>query len=250
MSEQPAITTSKPRRAIQVSLERVRDTRYGSMFGVTEIFALGGAILVLLIVVISYLYFLVPARSNLETAKQDRTRLQTVLSSSKEVVQKGQTTEAAVTNIVQSLNEFESGRLFGGTQGRMDLYEEVNSLINKNALRNTSGPVYVTLEPTTKKQSTANGKSAGAKWQSVYPGIAISVTVEGQYANLRRFVRDIEASKLFLIINAVELERASDTDSPSSGEGGSARASLVSLRLEMATYFQRGTETTTESLPQ
>jgi Tfp pilus assembly protein PilO len=220
------------------------------MFGIAEILALGGSILVLMIVVISYLYFLIPARSNLETAKQDRARLQTLLSSSKEVVQKGQTAEAAVTNIVQSLDDFENRRLFGGTQGRMDLYQELNSLISKNALRNSSGPVYVALEPVTNKPTTAGGKAAGAKWQSVYPGIAINVTVEGQYPNLRRFVRDIEASKLFITINAVELERATDTNSPASEGGAASRAALVSLRLDMATYFQRGTEAAFETLPQ
>jgi hypothetical protein len=122
----------------------------------------------------------------------------------------------------------------------MDLYEELNNLIRKNSLRNTSGPIYVALEATGKNGNATSSKSAGAKWQSVYPGIAINVTVEGQYSNLRRFVRDIEASKLFLIINSVELERAKDTNSsPSDENQATPRASLVSLRLDMATYFQR-----------
>jgi len=76
-----------------------------------------------------------------------------------------------------------------------------------------------------------------------FAGIAISLTVEGQYQNLRRFIRDLETNKQFVIINSVELERATETDSAAAVAGdpaAGARSSLVSLRLEMATYFQRG----------
>jgi hypothetical protein len=126
----------------------------------------------------------------------------------------------------------------------MGLYDSLNQLIRKNAVRNTSGPTYVPLEPTGSK-SAGGSKSVNTKWQSIYPGIAISVTVEGQYQNLRRFIRDIETSKQFLIINSVELERATETDNsaPTAGDpNAAARGSLVSLRLEMATYFKRGSE--------
>jgi hypothetical protein len=72
--------------------------------------------------------------------------------------------------------------------------------------------------------------------------VAVSVTVEGQYQNLRRFLRDLETTKQFVIINAIELERSSETNAQPSAEdaaAGGARNSPVSLRLDMATYFQR-----------
>jgi Tfp pilus assembly protein PilO len=108
-------------------------------------------------------------------------------------------------------------------------------------LRNTSGPTYATLEPAVAKSNTTGSRSANTKWQSVYPGIAISVTVEGQYQNLRRFVRELETDKQFIIINSVELERSTEANN-SAVEGGSnpgGKNSLVSLRLELSTYFQR-----------
>src|SRR5437667_12646314 len=104
-------------------------------------------------------------------------------------------------------------------------------------------------------QPTASAeKQSNAKWQTIYPGVAVTVTVEGPYQNVRHFVRDIETSRQFLIINAVELERVTQSGSieelptvqpsrtttgatrPASGGGKTA---LVSLRLDMATYFQR-----------
>jgi Tfp pilus assembly protein PilO len=79
------------------------------------------------------------------------------------------------------------------------------------------------------------------KWQSAYPGIAVDVTVEGQYQNVRHFIQDIERSKQFIIINQVELQRATENSAPQvAGEGASgSRGSRVSLQVNMATYFQR-----------
>jgi Tfp pilus assembly protein PilO len=119
-------------------------------------------------------------------------------------------------------------------------------MIVKNGLRNTSGPAYTPLDPAGTK--SASGKTTTTKWQSFYPGISVMVTVEGQYSNIRRFIRDIEKSKQFVVINEVELQRANENSAPVSAEapaaestapGSGTRGSLVSLQLNMAIYFQR-----------
>lgn len=243
MNETP-IQPTTPRRRTQfkANLQRLRASRNQGMFGMTEILALGVSLLILLLVVISYIYFLVPARSRRETLQSERTRLQSQLRSSQDIIRRGQDTQSTVTKITESLDEFQSYYLSSAGQGRMGLYGELNQLIRKNALRNTAGPAYTPLVSSTTKQSPGETRSASTKWQSVYPGIAVSLTVEGQYQNLRRFIRDLEVSKQFIIINAIELERATEANSSASLEGPNApRNSLVSLRLDMATYFQLGT---------
>lgn len=221
-------------------VRKLRITGSSSAIGIPEIIALGGSALIALLVVISYLYFLAPARARLQTAESERSRLQAFLSNYRTEVHNEQTTESTVHNITDSLDRFETEQLFSRTQGRMDLYGELNLLIQKNGLKNTSGPSYTALDPAGAKNTGSTSKSTSSKWQSIYPGIAITVTVEGQYGSLRRFIHDIEASKLFVIINAVELERATETNSRAAAEGeGSKSNSLVSLRLDMATYFQR-----------
>ena len=45
------------------------------------------------------------------------------------------------------------------------------------------------------------------------------VTVEGAYENIRRFIRDVERSKQFVVINQVELQRAQQDNAPVSAEG-------------------------------
>jgi len=222
---------------IRQRLIEFHKVRKQGMFGVAEILGLSVSVLLLVLMIVSYLYFLVPANSRLATAQRERDRLQTLLRTSKDVMRKGEDTQATVERITGSMEEFESHRLAEHSQGRMDLYDELNDLIRKNGLRNTSGPTYTALEPLGSKNAK---KGSSTKWQSVYPGIAVALTVEGQYPNLRHFMRDIETSKQFILINGVELERATQANAPLSADGtAGARGSLVSLRLDLATYFQR-----------
>ena len=244
MSEQTPVT----RRAASRDRMRARLGKLGfrenRILGPAEIVGLAGSVLILLLVVVSYLYFLVPANSHLDALQSERSLLQAQLRTSQDVVNQNETTEASVRKITESLSDFESNHLLGADRGRMSLYDSLNVLIRKNGLRNTSGPTYTPLEPSDAKVGTSGSRSANTKWQSVYPGIAISVTVEGQYQNLRSFIRELEANTQLIIINSVELERSTEAGNSPLAEGGptaGARGALVSLRLEMTTYFQRAT---------
>ena len=214
------------------------ESRRDKMFGLAEIVGLGIACLILLLVLLSYLYFLLPARSRLATLQADQIQLKSNIAKSESIVSKDRNTKQTVDLIASSLDKFEHAGLVGSVAGRTELYDELNQLIVKNGLRNTSGPAYTALEPAGTK--TTPGRSASAKWQTYYPGIAVDVTVEGPYQNLRHFIRDIEASKQLLIINQVELQRATNNNSTNvdAQAAGNSR-SLVSLQLNMTTYFQR-----------
>ena len=241
MSDPAPPAANKGRRRVNVQINRLRRTGQNGPVGPAELIALAGSFFVLILVVVSYLYFLVPARTRLERAQSERARLQNQLRTSEDTVQQGLSTEAIVQGITQSLDTFESTGLSSVGRGRMDLYDSVNQLMRKHGLRNTSGPTYTPLDPTGTKTETGGARAASSKWQSIYPGIAISVTIEGQYQNLRRFIREIETSKQFVVINSVELERATETNTAGGAEAGSgSQSSMVSLRLDMATYFQRG----------
>lgn len=222
--------------------ERVSEfvaSRRGKMFGVAEVAALAGSCIVLALVMFSYLYFLVPARSRISSLTADRKQIETNIKTLEGVVVKEQGTQQTVDGVVASLNDFETKHLLRQDRGRMQLYEELNQLIIRNEVRNTSGPTYTALDTTDAK--SGSGKSVVTKWQSFYPGINVMVTVEGAYENIRRFIRDVERSRQFVVINQVELQRAQqDNVSVSADESGSGtRASLVTLQLNMATYFQR-----------
>jgi Tfp pilus assembly protein PilO len=223
------------------------DSRRGKMFGIAEVAGLAGSCLVLLLVLLSYLYFLVPARSRVTSLNSDKARLQANLQTLQNVVSKGRDTKGQVEHIATSLSDFESSYLLRPDAGRIQLYDELNQMIVKNGLRNTSGPTYTPLDPTGTK---AVGKSTTTKWQSFYPGVAVMVTVEGQYNDIRRFIRDLERTKQFVIINQVELQRANENNNaPAIADEGAStpRGSLISLQINMTTYFQRDNATNTSA---
>lgn len=217
------------------------ESRRGKMFGVAEVVAVAGSCFVLALVLFSYLYFVVPARSRINSLNVDRQQLQTNLKTLDGVVNKEHSTQQTVDRVAASLSRFETENLMRQDEGRMESFAELNELIVKNGLKNTSGPTFTKLDPAGTKSTS--GKSVITKWQSFYPGVSVTVTVEGSYANIRRFIRDVERSKQFLVINEVELQRAEQNSGPVSVDGSEAgsgsRGSLVSLQLNMATYFQR-----------
>ena len=213
-----------------------------------------------LLTVFAYFYFYLPANSRLASTQMEKQRLISMRAASGSELQTGLSTQARVNEIKASLEDFEGNWLPSQSSGRMSLYTVLNRLFKSNSLRNTAGPAYSPLAAVgtkTQVQPTVSAeKQSQAKWQSIYPGIVVSVTVEGPYQNVRHFVHDIEASRQFLIINAVELERVTQSgtaDAPVDvpprpiGPTGNkptvgGRGTLVSLRMDMATYFQR-TET-------
>jgi hypothetical protein len=260
------------RRQVSIPLGKISRSPALTVIGLPELIGLAGAALLAVMVVFAYLYFYVPANSRRVSAELERTRLQGQVQAERTKVQEDDTTSHSVAKINASLEDFESNWLPVQTPGRMSLYSVLNTLIKSNGLRNTAGPSYSPLEILGTKTQAQPGitaeKQSSAKWQSIYPGIIVTVTVEGAYANIRHFVRDIETSRQFLIINGIELEgvkqsgatqelsltttQLSPTRSvknPKSGTAGATtppapeiaggRGGLVSLRLDMATYFQR-----------
>jgi Tfp pilus assembly protein PilO len=227
-----------PPRIEKSAFTRLIESRRSKMFGPAEVVALAASCFVLLLVILSYLYFYVPARARLATVKADQARVQANVDKLKGLVHEGQNTEQTVDQIVTSLSDFETASLVRSDEGRMSLYGELNELIIKNGLKNTSGPSYTALEPVGTR-TTPGGSSVSTKWQSVYPGIGVVVTIEGPYQNLRHFIQDLEHTRQFVIINQVELQRAENSSQIAAEEGSGTRGSLVSLQLNMAMYFQR-----------
>jgi hypothetical protein len=252
-------------RQIRIRFDQLKRSSGLRVIGVPELIGLSGAALLALLTIFAYLYFLTPANSRLTFAQLERERLQGQVRASQVNLNEDIGVHATVDKINASLNDFEGNWLTAPGSGRLSLYADLNELIRSNGLRNTSGPSYTTLEPLGTKgqvQPTVSAEQqSNAKWQSIYPGISVSVTVEGPYQSVRHFVRDIEMSRQFLIINAVELEgvtqsgaatqetsivrttpptRGSRTAAaPSVLQPAGARGTLVSLRLDLATYFRR-----------
>lgn len=186
---------------------------YAGMWGTTEIATVGVALLAILTTILLYVFLVIPAEKDLETARSNRDRLERELLSAKGKYGSITTTEERVRELKTSVSDFESRYLPNATIGKTALYQRINGLISAYGLTNTTGPDYAPLEVDPRQaievSQTESGKS---KFQSLFPGDYVTMTVEGSYQNLRRFMREIETSEQFVIISAVELEPAEGGD--------------------------------------
>lgn len=255
--QHPEQQTPRRRAQIRVRVAQLRQSRQRSLLGVAELMGLAASALMLLAVVFAYVLFLRPAYARLDAAQLKREDTYNQLHKLQENFKLNENKQVTIDEITQSVQDFEANRLSSRSEGRVTLLGTLNNLARSNGLRNTAVN-YVALDPllASSLQSGAN-RSGNARLQSLYPGLGINLTVEGAYPNLRRFVRAIESSNQFIVINSVEFEKASDSSAAAStaapmGEAGApakpvVRGALVSLRLEMAAYFRR--EATTETVP-
>jgi hypothetical protein len=251
---------------------RLHDTRQRSVIGVPEIVALSVAGLLLVAAIVSYLFLLRPEHRRLQAMTDERAQLETQLKDMGISVGVTQDAETRGRGIVESLVNFEAEHLSDGGHGSTRVIEGLNRLIRKNGLRISGGLAFTQLQETAPGESQQQKRAAEANAarvvESVFPGVAITLTVEGTYPALRRFIREVEMDRQFIVINTIELEGIADSGGPapetapaptvSSGDeitgvisrpASGPRGTLVSLRLDMAAYFRRARAETPDLEP-
>lgn len=176
------------------------------IFGTTEYVVVGLGLVSILATMLFYMFFITPEQAKLNNRKAERDEMEKKLATSKDRFKDFTTTEEHVAKLVASVDDFESRFLPVAGNGRTALYQRLNTLIAGYGLINTTGPDYSPLEINQREQ--AEGEKGRAKYHSLFPGVYVTMTVEGSYQNLRRFLRDIETSQQFIIVSTVELEPA------------------------------------------
>lgn len=255
---------------------------YAGMWGPMEIATVSLGMMAILTVVLLFVLVVLPAKKELEANKTKRNDLETQLISSRNKYGSITTTEARVAELITSVNDFETRYLRNPLLDKTLLYQRINGLISAYGLTNTSGPDYAPLEISdgNRNNQESEGERGREKFQSLFPGVYVTTTVEGSYQNLRRFIREIETSQQFVVISTIELEPAENEEkkpdpskptqasinqvqvNPLDPNGfpqnptftqtvpqnqqpkiarGKTRGEVVSLRLEMAAYFRRPT---------
>jgi Tfp pilus assembly protein PilO len=229
------------REQMSARLAEFRGARRTSFLGVPEIVALAAACALLAMAAAAYFLLYVPERSRLADLENERQRLQTQIRSAGENREHDRSTADSVSRILQSLTSFETEALEPREASIRDLIQELNDKSKRAGLsRAQFSFIYqddTQTGATQQSQQRAAGNLAGAarRRQNVFPATDISLSVEGTYANLRRFLRDVETSRRFLVINGVQLEGINETGA----DAAAARGALVSLRLDMSAYFRR-----------
>lgn len=181
---------------------------YAGMWGTTELVTVGVSLLAILTTILVFVFLVIPAQRELANNRERRDELEKQLTTAKSRYGNITTTQGRVQEILKSVDDFETRFLSAETNGRTALYQQINGLIGAYGLINTSGPDYAPLEiadPNSGNQPSEDEKGR-AKFISIYPGTYITMTVDGSYQNLRRFIREIETSNQFIVVSAVELE--------------------------------------------
>ncbi len=191
---------------------------YGGMWDPIAIATAGIALMAVLTAVLLYIFVVVPSNRELEQNRAERDRLEKELIAVRGKYGDITSTETQVAKLIASVDDFESRYLPLSATGRTALYQRINGLIAGYGLVNTTGPDYAPLEIVDQNQGSQSDDERGrSKFQSLFPGIYVTTTVEGPYQNLRRFIREIETGNEFVVISAVELE-PSDSEEKS-GQG-------------------------------
>lgn len=179
---------------------------YAGMWGRNEIATVGVGMLAILTVILLFVFLVLPAKKELEQNRAESDRLERELTTARSRYGTITSTEEQVARLVSSVNDFETRFLPIATNGRTALYQRINGLISAYGLINTSGPDYAPLEIADGRNQASEEESGRAKFQSIFPGAYVTMTVEGSYQNLRRFIREVETSNQFIVISAIELE--------------------------------------------
>jgi hypothetical protein len=153
-------------------------------------------------------FFVIPSNRELVTNRSKASSLEEEAISARTKYGEISSSQDQVTKILTSVDNFETQYLPAVSNGQQALYQRLNGLIMQYGLVNTNGPDYQPLQiadnqnPNQQQNQDDKGRE---KFRSLYPGVYVTMTVEGSYQNLRRFIREIETGNEFVVISAVEL---------------------------------------------
>lgn len=275
MADQEPIQIEIVPAPVHVITNRPRKV-YSGMWGPAEIGVVAAGAMAFLFAIIVYVFFVVPSNRELATNRSKADSLEAEVVSARTKYGEITSSQDQVTKILNSVDNFETQYLPAVSNGQQALYQRLNGLMLQYGLINTSGPDYQPLDIAEQSQNQqSQGDDKGReKYRSLYPGVYVTMTVEGSYQNIRRFIREVETGNEFLTITAVELA-PSDTEgtkqpapvpvkpgtkpatnqpvqqfyqtapsmqqqvSQSQRQSGKMHGEVVALHIEMAAYFRR-----------
>ena len=190
---------------------------YAGMWGNTELITVGVAMLAILTTVLLFVFLVLPAQKELSDNRAKRDDLEKQLQTAQSRYGTITTTEKRVADITNSVDDFEARFLKTEVTGKTALYQHINGLINAYGLTNTSGPDYAPLEIADQNRNNqqSEAEKGRSRFISIYPGVYVTMTLDGSYQNLRRFIREIETNQdQFVIISSIELEPSDNKEQP------------------------------------
>jgi len=209
-----------------------------------EVLAAAGSLALFAMAVFYYFSALKPQQDRLRQA-QDQLKAQQDILLQRGGGGTGASKEPSTAEIARaekdSLDTFQSNWLRPSREGRIAIIDEINGLVKKNNMLLSSGIEMrsaggAQAEP----EKGGSTKKKEADVLDVFPRAQVQFTVVGQYADLRRFIDEIEHSRQFLVINSIGLTSVE----PKVGRGAKMGGAMspgptgVSLTVGLTAYFR------------
>jgi Tfp pilus assembly protein PilO len=206
------VTPAEPVIETHIIPDRPRKV-YAGMWGPPEIGVIAAGAMSLLAVLAIYFFWVIPSNRELETNRAKADSLEAEVLSARAKYGEITDTQTQVDRLLTSVDDFETRFLPAVSNGQNALYQRLNGLIVSNGLVNTAGPDYAPLDTADANNTQQSDDEKGrSKFRSLYPGVYVTMTVEGSYQSLRRFIRDIETGNEFVVISSVELAPSDNSD--------------------------------------
>jgi Tfp pilus assembly protein PilO len=202
---------------------------YAGMWGTTELVTVGLGLLAILTTILLFVFLVIPAQKELSDNRAKRDELDKQRETSQRRNGTITDTTKRVKELTDSANDFEARFLTTETNGRTALYQQINGYIAAYGLTNTSGPDYAPLEivdQNRNNQQQSEEEKGRSKFMSIYPGVYVSMTLDGSYQNLRRFIREIETGNQFVVISSIELEPSENKETQDNNQTAPAQVAV------------------------
>ena len=141
---------------------------------------------------------------------------------------------------LESLERFKTAHLKPMRSGEIELLRDLNALAKRAGVQLTSGIDTTARMPGQVEEDAQGKRPTKAKKQedvlNVFPALGTRLSVAGEYANLRKFISELESSKQFLVVKTISII---NQEGKTTGRRGRVEAAggLV-LSIEMTAYFR------------
>ena len=205
-------------------------------FSTSEIIAVVGLILMIVAAILVYSFGILPdqvarvqAQNEVEANEARKTEL-------RQQVDDPSAIRDEFVRVQDSLNRFRGEMLKPRLAGRLEIIDAVDRISRETGVRLTSPVTFTTAMPAGPSERRREDEKSKVR---SFPALGLSLTINGQYEQVRNFISRFEASRQFVVIDKVSIGIESEAE----GEGALRRAPQtgprpVDLEIEMTAYFQ------------
>lgn len=198
-----------------------------------EIAAIAGVLLIAIGAIFVYSFWILPDQVSYSQAAGEVTANKAKIDDLQQQIDDPSEMRDEFTRTQESLSLFRGDMLKPRREGRLEIIDTVDRLTRETGVRLTSPVSFTTSMPSEARERQSDGEGQIRS----YPALQLSFSISGRYEQIRNFISRFEASRQFVVIDAVGIGVGSDEDG---GSGGAVAApqGTVGVDISLTAYFQ------------